>query len=34
MPFLRRLIDEEGYEALPYRCGLPSTTPFCQAGIL
>jgi type I phosphodiesterase/nucleotide pyrophosphatase len=34
MPFLRRLIDEERYEAHPYRCGLPSTTPFAQAGIL
>ena len=34
MPFMRRLMLEEGYEALPYRCGLPSTTPFCQAGIL
>ena len=34
MPHLRRLIDEEGYEALQYRCGVPSTTPFAQAGIL
>ena len=34
MPFLRRFIDEEGYEIHPYRCGLPSTTPFVQAGIL
>jgi hypothetical protein len=34
MPFVRRLIDEEGYRPLPYGCGLPSTTPFAQAGIL
>ena len=34
MPFLRRFIDEEGYEVHPYRCGIPSTTPFAQAGIL
>ncbi|MGE5263443.1 MAG: alkaline phosphatase family protein [Acidobacteriota bacterium] len=34
MPFVQNLIDHEGYEVLPYRCGLPSTTPFCQAGIL
>lgn len=34
MPFVRRLIDGEGYEIHRYRCGLPSTTPFVQAGIL
>ena len=34
MPFLRRFIDEEGYDIHPYRCGIPSTTPFAQAGIL
>jgi Type I phosphodiesterase / nucleotide pyrophosphatase len=34
MPHLRRLIEAEGYEILRYRCGLPSTTPFAQAGIL
>jgi type I phosphodiesterase/nucleotide pyrophosphatase len=34
MPFVKSLIDTEGYEALPYRCGVPSTTPFAQAGIL
>ena len=34
MPNLRRLIDAEGYEVHRYRCGLPSTTPFAQAGIL
>lgn len=34
MPFVQSLIDTEGYESLPYRCGVPSTTPFAQAGIL
>lgn len=34
MPFVQHLIDSEGYEPLRYRCGVPSTTPFCQAGIL
>jgi hypothetical protein len=34
MPKLRRLIEVEGYEIHRYRCGLPSTTPFAQAGIL
>jgi hypothetical protein len=34
MPFLRRFIADEGYELHRYRCGLPSTTPFAQAGIL
>src|SRR5690348_2759223 len=34
MPRLRRLIEAEGYEIHRYRCGLPSTTPFAQAGIL
>lgn len=34
MPFAKSLIDGEGYEVLPYRCGVPSTTPFAQAGIL
>ncbi len=34
MPFVRRLLDGEGYQVQPYRCGLPSTTPFAQAGIL
>jgi hypothetical protein len=34
MPFVRQLIEQEGYEILPYRCGVPSTTPFAQAGIL
>lgn len=34
MPFTRDLMETEGYEVLPYRCGVPSTTPFAQAGIL
>lgn len=34
LPFVQSLIDDEGYQALPYRCGIPSTTPFCQAGII
>ena len=34
MPRLLRLIDDEDYELQRYRCGLPSTTPFAQAGIL
>ncbi len=34
MPFVRQLMEQEGYEILPYRCGVPSTTPFAQAGIL
>jgi hypothetical protein len=34
MPFVRKLLDTEGYQVQPYRCGVPSTTPFVQAGIL
>ena len=34
MPRVKRLIDGEGYGIHPYRCGVPSTTPFAQAGIL
>lgn len=34
MPSVRRLIETEGYEIHRYRCGVPSTTPFAQAGIL
>ena len=34
MPATRRLIEREGFVAEPYRCGIPSTTPFAQAGIL
>jgi Type I phosphodiesterase / nucleotide pyrophosphatase len=34
MPFVRELIERERYQVHRYRCGLPSTTPFAQAGIL
>lgn len=34
MPFVSELLEKEGYEILRYRSGLPSTTPFVQAGIL
>lgn len=34
MPFVSKLLENEEYEILPYRCGIPSTTPFAQAGIL
>jgi hypothetical protein len=34
MPFVKQMLEAGGYEALPYRCGVPSTTPFAQAGIL
>ena len=34
MPFVAQLLRTAGYAALPYRCGVPSTTPFAQAGIL
>ncbi len=34
MPFVAKLIQSEDYESLAYRCGVPSTTPFAQAGIL
>lgn len=34
MPFVRHLIESEGYAIHSYRCGVPSTTPFAQAGIL
>jgi Type I phosphodiesterase / nucleotide pyrophosphatase len=34
MPRVQRLLDGDGYELHRYRCGVPSTTPFAQAGIL
>jgi len=34
MPFTQHLINDEGYAVHRYRCGVPSTTPFVQAGIL
>jgi hypothetical protein len=33
MPFAGSLL-ENGYRVAPYLCGLPSTTPYAQAGIL
>ena len=34
MPFVSHMRESEGYIAHSYRCGVPSTTPFAQAGIL
>lgn len=34
MPATARLLQDEDFAATPYRCGVPSTTPFAQAGIL
>jgi len=34
MPFTQWLIDHDGYAVQRYRCGVPSTTPFAQAGII
>jgi hypothetical protein len=34
MPRTGRLLESEGYVVHDYRCGVPSTTPFAQAGIL
>ena len=34
MPHVQRLLEGDGYELHRYRCGVPSTTPFAQAGIL
>ena len=34
MPFTQHLIEREGYRALPWRCGIPSTTPYVQAGLM
>ncbi len=34
MPFTKKLLQNEEYEMLSYRCGIPSTTPFVQAGII
>jgi hypothetical protein len=32
-PTLSRLVGEEGYALRRWFCGLPSATPYCQAGI-
>ena len=34
MPNMKKLIDEAGYKISRVDCGLPATTPACQAGIL
>jgi len=34
MPNMKKLIDKAGYEISRVDCGLPATTPACQAGIL
>jgi len=34
MPTLKKLVDEAGYKISRVDCGLPATTPACQAGIL
>lgn len=34
MPTLKAMIEEEGYTISHIDCGVPSTTPSCQAGIL
>jgi hypothetical protein len=34
MPFTKHLIETEDYQLHRYRSGIPSTTPFVQAGIL
>lgn len=34
MPHLQRLIEREGWRVQRWRCGLPSSTPAVQAGLL
>ena len=34
MPTMKKLIDEYGYQISHVDCGLPSTTPACQSGIM
>src|ERR1700694_3135524 len=34
MPFVARLMENEGYEALAYRCGVAFTPPVPPAGLL
>ena len=34
MPTIKKLIDEQGYQISRAECGIPSSTPACQAGIL
>ena len=32
-PTLRKLVEDDGFELRRWFCGLPSATPYCQAGI-
>ncbi len=34
MPTLKKMIEEDGYKISRVDCGIPPTTPACQAGIL
>lgn len=34
MPIIKKLMDEDGYQISRLDCGIPSSTPACQAGIL
>ncbi len=34
MPFMQQLIARENYAPLRWRCGVPSNTPFVQAGLM
>jgi uncharacterized membrane protein YvlD (DUF360 family) len=34
MPNIKKLMDKKGYQISRVDCGLPATTPACQAGIL
>ncbi|MCK4899731.1 MAG: phage holin family protein, partial [Anaerolineales bacterium] len=34
MPTIKKMMDEQGYRISRVDCGLPATTPACQAGIL
>ena len=34
MPTIKRMMDEDGYKISRVDCGVPSSTPACQAGIL
>src|ERR1700691_3477801 len=34
MPYLAKFIKKKKYKITKYWCGLPSTTPYCQAGVL
>jgi uncharacterized membrane protein YvlD (DUF360 family) len=34
MPTVKKMLDEEGYQITRVDCGMPPTTPACQAGIL